>query len=397
MKNMYRKVIIAAIAVVSIASIAEAKTLSIVAVTQQDTIKSRVKNNTHVVTSNKNGNKGNYIYINNGTHEEIKYNGDINLTEDFKDVKSISANGYLRYLKKGNGVNKKLEIQSDKNGKLTRKYYEGGKEVAYEPAGKKWLQLEMPTIIAKTGIGLEAMVQDIYKKGGAKAVLAEADKIDGGSSKLKIVSYLMAQPNLSAPDTKLALQHAAVASNSDYELGKLLKKVPAARLAKDDLAIAYLQAAQKISSDYEKGKVLSHFLATPHLSKNTAAAAVKTVNSISSDYEKSKIIQKMANQESFLTDNYKLTFGAINSISSDYEKSKSISSILNKQKLSEAQYQALFPVVSSISSDYEKSKVLRNMASRLPANATALREDYKKTAKTISSDYEYRKAIEALN
>ncbi|MBC5992681.1 hypothetical protein [Pontibacter cellulosilyticus] len=363
----------------------------------QDTTKSKKSKNHVEISSNNGESKGNFIYINNGTHEEIKYNGTITLTNDNRDVKSISPDGYLRYEKKENGVARKLEIESDKSGNLTRKYYEAGKQVAYEPAGKQWLQLVMPEIIIKTGIGLEAILEEAYKKNSAKGVLAEADRTTSDSNRSKIIRYLLAQPNLPANDVKLALEYAGKNTNSDYELGKLLRQIPSSYLAKDDIATAYLQAAQKISSDYEMRKALSHILTVGELSNSSTGMAIKALSSISSDYEKSKVIQQLAEQKSFLADNYKATFAVINSISSDYEKAKSISSILSKQKLSEAQYQSLFPVVTSISSDYEKSKVLRNMAARIPSNATALHEDYRKAAKTISSEYEYKKAMEALN
>ncbi|MEJ8801621.1 hypothetical protein [Pontibacter sp. H249] len=399
MRNMYSKSIATVAAFLCATSISMANPTSInlqKPVLQQDTVKSASKSTSHIVSSTKNGHKGNYIYINNGAHVEIKYNGNIVLTDNFKDVKSIAPKGYLHYLKKENGEKRELQIESDKNGQLSRTYFVNGKQVAYEPAGKQWLQQAMPDIITKTGIGLEAMVQDVYKKRGAKGVLAEADKLNSDNSKLRMISYLMAQPNLPTSDLKLALQHAATTSSSDYELSKILRKVSAADLAKDDVAISYLQATQKISSDYEMRKALTHLLEVPNLSSKAAGMAVKTLTSVASDYEKSKVIQQLAGQKNFFTDNYKATFEAIRSISSDYEKSKSISSIVSKQQLSQAQYQALFPVVTTISSDYEKSKVLRNIAPKIPDNATALREDYKKAAKTINSDYEYRKAIDAL-
>ncbi|GAB3195336.1 hypothetical protein ABID22_004099 [Pontibacter aydingkolensis] len=396
---MNRKVIIAAAVLLSVAGVAKASHITApdFATQQQDTTKSRKSKNHVEIISNNGESKGSYVYINNGIHEEIKYNGTITLTDDNKGIKSISPNGYFRYEKKDNGVARKLEIESNNNGNLTRKYYEGGKQVAYEPAGKQWLQLVMPEIIIKTGIGLEAILQEAYKKSGAKGVLAEAEKTTSDSNKLKIIRYLLEQPKLPANDVKLALEYAGKNTNSDYELSKLLRQIPTSHLAKDDITTAYLQAAQKISSDYEMRKAMSHLLAVGELSSYATGMAIKALFSISSDYEKSKVIQQLAEQKNFLAGNYQATFNVINSISSDYEKGKSINNILNKQKLSEAQYQALFPVVTSISSDYEKSKVLRNMAPRIPANATALRDDYKKAAKTISSDYEYRKAMEALN
>lgn len=364
---------------------------------QQDTIKTKKSSNrVHIVTGNDDKGKHSYININNGRNENLTYKGEVTLTDDFTSIKSISPGGYLKYSLSVDGDKKELELKSDTQGKLTRRYLVDGKEVAYAPAGEQWLQELMPGLIAKTGIGLEARVKDLYQKQGAKGVLAEADKVEGEHGKLKMVSYLLQQPNLKPADMGLALQRAGSYTSSDYELSKLLRNVPAAYLGKQELANAYLDAAGNVSSDYEKGKVLAHLLDTPNLNKQTADQALKVIGTVSSDYEKGKLVQKYISNKELLKNSYQGTFGLIGNFSSDYEKSKSIQSILNQHSLSTAQYQELLPVVRNIGSDYEKSKVLRAMAPKIPENATALRQDYEKVAKTISSDYEYRKVIEAL-
>ena len=47
---------------------------------------------------------------------------------------------------------------------------------------------------------------------------------------------------------------------SDYELGKVLKAVPAAALAGPTALAAYVQATESIESDYELGRTLGRVL-----------------------------------------------------------------------------------------------------------------------------------------
>ncbi|MDX5421440.1 MAG: hypothetical protein LPK14_04245 [Hymenobacteraceae bacterium] len=367
------------------------------ALVAQDTTKAG-KRSSNVFISTGGKSKGNHVYINSDDNrrEELKYNGDITLTDDFKNVKSISPKGYLRYVLTVNDDTKRLELESDASGNISRKYYENGKEIAYQPVGEQWLQQVMPDLIAKTGIGLEERVRAIYQKQGAKGVLAEAEKIEGEYGKQRMVNYLLQQPNLKPADANLALQHADKYLNSDYERSKMLRSVTHKQLEHTDLVTTYLQVSGKISSDYELRKVLTHLLQTPSLSQSALDKTAQATKSISSDYEKSKVLQQLTGNNNFMKGNYKAAFALLEDISSDYEKSKSIRRILSQHQLSARQQQELLPVVSQIGSDYEKSKALRSMAPQIPADATALREDYQKAARTISSDHEYRKAMEAL-
>ncbi|WP_242916907.1 hypothetical protein [Pontibacter liquoris] len=362
----------------------------------QDTTKRKTN---HVVINTGESGKGNFVYINSDDNrqEKLTYKGNITLTDDFQDIKSISPKGYLEYVTTVNDQTKRLEIKSDAQGKLTRSYFENGKAVSYEPAGRQWLQQVMPGLMATTGIGLEARVKAIYQKQGTKGVLAEAEKVENGSGKLRMLNYLLEQPGLKPADMRLALQRAGSFTDSDYELGKLLGKVPASFLKDGSVTTAYLQAAGSLGSDYEKGKALAYLLQQPTLHKEATDNVLAAIGSMSSDYEKSKLLQQWVNDGHFNPDKYKSTFAVIDHFASDYEKGKSLQSLLNKYNFTPAQYQELLPVVSRISSDYEKGKLLRTIAAKIPANATALRDDYKKTARTISSDYEYRKVIDALD
>ena len=83
---------------------------------------------------------------------EIEYKGKIIVSDDDKSVKSISPDGYLRITKSSFGNSRKIEIESDSKGNLTKKYFDGRKEEAYSPNGEEWMEEILIDVIRKTGI-----------------------------------------------------------------------------------------------------------------------------------------------------------------------------------------------------------------------------------------------------
>ena len=335
-------------------------TLTGLEVMPQDTVKTKKKGGQQVIVNSGGKSKSEHRYINieNNKREELYYDGKIALTEDLKDIKSISPNGYLKYVRSVKDDTRRLEITSDAQGNLSRSYTENGKKVAYEPAGREWLQQVMPDLMANTGIGVEELVKNTYKKSGAKGVLAEAEKVNSEHGKLRFVNHLLQLPNLKPAEVKQSLQFVDRHVSSDYERRKVLGSVSSENLSDKEVVSSYLQVSNKIDSDYERRKALLYLLETPKLSNESMALALEQTGKISSDYEKSKVLQQLAAKPDFIQHNYKSAFAIIDKISSDYEKSKSINFVLKNQPLSDAQYKELLPVVSRISSDYEKKKVM---------------------------------------
>lgn len=367
--------------------------------TQQDTVKKgQVLTRSEVYVSNDGKDKGNHVYINTdeGKRMELTYKGKIALTEDGQAIKSISPGGSLKYVQSVNDFTRRIELKSDANGTITRTYSVNGKETAYEPEGRKWLQQIMPELMATTGIGVEEKVREVYNRSGARGVLAEAEKVSSEQGKTRYINLLLEQPELKPADVKAVLEFSSKHINSDYERSKTLRKITKSTLVNKDVTAAYLNLTNSISSDYERGKALAYLIENTALNEDNVNKIVATTGKLSSDYEKNKVLKKLVEQPNYLKGGYSGSLQIINNFSSDYEKGKAITNILNSHKLANAQYQELLPVVSKISSDYEKSKVLRNIAPRIPADATALREQYVKATQTIGSEYETKKAMDAL-
>jgi len=371
-----------------------------------------------------------YVYTNNGTSVVLSYNGTITFTNDERDIKSISPGGFLKYSKTTFGNKREICIQSGSNGALNRKYFVGRSEEPYEPAGRLWLQETLPEIIATTGIGAEDRVKRIYSKSGINGVLTEISKIENDRVQGIYFKYLVDLPTIKEKDLTVVLTHINRQLNSDYERSKLLRQVAPQYLKNDKITQEYLLTVNNISSDYEKGKLLSHLLesntlspvsfsrvlpAVSHISSDYEQAKVLrkvlvnpaltppahrevivVLRTVSSDYEKNRVLQSLMTNPKYVNENFEELLGTIKTMSSDYEKARALSTLISKNKLTSQHYLQVLPVISEINSSYEKSKTLQRMKPALPMENTQVRAAYVKTAKTISSDYEYRKVIDGL-
>jgi hypothetical protein len=97
-----------------------------------------------------------------------------------------------------------------------------------------------------------------------------------------------------------------------------------------------------------------------------------------------------------LNEHFSLLLETTSKISSDYEKSKTLSTLLKNRQLTEGQYVQSIGAITQVHSDYEKSKLLQQVSKSMPRDKPAVVEAYKKAAKSISSDYEYRKVMTSL-
>ena len=371
-----------------------------------------------------------YVYSNNGTSVVLSYNGTITFTDDERDIKSISPGGFLKYSKTTFGNKREICIQSGSNGALNRKYFVGRSEEPYEPAGRLWLQETLPEIIATTGIGAEDRVKRIYAKSGVNGVLSEINKMENDRVQGIYFKYLVGLPSIKEKDLMVVLTHINRQLNSDYERSKLLRQVSPQYLRNDKITQEYVVAVNNMSSDYEKGKVLSHILESkilspasfsrilpavsyissdyeqakvlrqalvnPALPPQAQREVIVVLRTVSSDYEKNRVLQSLIANPKYVNENFEELLGTIKTMSSDYEKARALSTLIAKNKLTPQLYLQVLPVISEINSSYEKSKTLQSMKPALPMENTQVRAAYVKTAKTLSSDYEYRKVIHGL-
>src|SRR6188472_1072621 len=118
---------------------------------------------------------GTYNWSNNGEKIEVRYDGEVEFSDDDTDVKSLSPGGFLRIRDGGMMTSlvggHTIEFKADGSGSVTRRYWVGNSERPFEPEGHKWLASVLPHFIQQSGIGAPARVARILKAKGPAGVL----------------------------------------------------------------------------------------------------------------------------------------------------------------------------------------------------------------------------------
>ncbi|QHT69006.1 hypothetical protein GXP67_21315 [Rhodocytophaga rosea] len=229
----------------------------------------------------------------------------------------------------------------------------------------------------------------------ATAYITAISDMSSDYEKAKVLSHILNQGKLTDENFSRVLS-AVNDISSDYEKAKILSHILNQNKLTDTNYTKVLEAVNDISSDFEKAKVLSELLNKQTLPAPQFKQALQVVDDISSDYEKAKVLGKLLTNTKMLNDNLTDLLAVINEMSSDYEKAKVLSFLFSKTTLKDNQYVPAFSVISDMSSDYEKSKLMQQIGKSIPKDKTAVMDAYKKAAKSISSDYEYRKVMSSI-
>ena len=158
-------------------------------------------------------------WSNNGERMEVRVDGEIEFTDDDRDVKRLSPGGSLR-IKEG-GVfggflaSHTVEFTADASGNITRHFWAGMSEQPFDPEGRQWLAKYLPRFIRQTAFGARARVARILKAHGPAGVLSEISLIEGSwGKKAYFVELLNAVP-LDAATVKQLLAQAGREIESD--------------------------------------------------------------------------------------------------------------------------------------------------------------------------------------
>lgn len=326
----------------------------------------------------------------------IEMRGRIELTEDDKDIKSISDDGYLEINKTVFGSKRSIVIESLGGGKMKREYYEGRTKMDWEPNGKAWLGEILPDIVRNTTIAAEARVNRFFKQGGTAAVLAEIDKIDSDHVKSHYANLLMKQP-VQAKDYVSIINKVAEEVSSDHHQAEFLRKNISKFMQNKDATSAVFSATRRIGSDHHKAEVikealrgqaaspenvklilqaashmesdhhiadvLSSLLNQNNLTDAVMAEIVNTTNAIESDHHKSEVLRKALHKPGLSSLSYHRVIESVKGIESDHHKAEVIKDLLNN-KLTDEHLTLLLDVTGSIDSDHHQAEILRTLLSR---------------------------------
>ncbi|RYY30646.1 MAG: hypothetical protein EOO04_04265 [Chitinophagaceae bacterium] len=181
--------------------------------------------------------------------------------------------------------------------------------------------------------------------------------------------------------------------NTDYEKSNLLREVTFP--LNDSLAEqAYFSAVSSIGSDYEKTRALERLLEHP-ITTNVFNQASTIASGIQADHEKANVLKKLIDKAEGQGRIPRLMM-VVHDMGSEYEKATLIRTIGEKNPNAEEDWMALITEATFITNDAEKSNLLVHLSRNLPKTANT-QDAYVKAARSIKSEYEYGKALKAID
>lgn len=325
---------------------------------------------------------------------KISTNGDIEFNEDYTDVKAMSDDAYIKISMVSFGMKRKLYIRSDE-GRINYRYFEGSREVDFEPKGRAWMKKMLPDIVRNSGLDLENRVNKIYKKSGVTGFLSELQETDSDYYRSRMVKYLLKNNRLDKSELQNLLREFPYRISSDYELSQIYKKYNPLFIQDPEISTEFFNSLDEISSNYELSQVLKSVYKLNELNEDNFTHFIEAMGDISSSYEKSNLM-KMALADDKLTEaQLNKVLSEVEELSSTYEKSQIIKSIIKDEGLSTGNVDKIIELTESISSDYEMGQIINSMIREEMISNSNLNE-FTELLGNISSDYTYKGILDRL-
>ncbi len=291
----------------------------------------------------------------------VEMRGKIDVTDDDKDIKSISADGYLEISKVTFGAKRSIVITPE-GGSIKREYYEGREKIAFDPEGKKWLGEILPELVRSSTIAAESRVNRYYKQGGVNGVLEEIGRLDGSYTKAHYANLLM---KLNVPVKEYANVIAKISEgmDSDHYLTEFLEKNMSKFLQSKEASDALFQACGKMESDHYKTQVIKAALQNQTPSPEAMKSLLQTAGNMESDHYITEVLSALLRQQNLTDATIGEMINTTKKIESDHYRTVVLKKALSKPGLSAASFQRVLESIQDIESDHYKTEVLTSLLS----------------------------------
>jgi hypothetical protein len=313
----------------------------------------------HAYSSSRTRSKTTFSHSNGISSFNVEIRGKIELTDNDKDIKSMSSDGYLEITKTVFGSRRSIVITPEGNG-LKREYYEGRTKVPFESEGRKWLSEIMLELVRTTTIGAEGRVIRFYKQGGSHSVLNEIRQIESDHVKAHYATLLM-QQNVPVAEYGMIASSIAGTMESDHYLTEFLKGNLDKFMQSKEATEALFAATRKMDSDHYKTEVIKEALTHAPASLDNIKIIMQATGTMDSDHYKTEVLTTLLNQTNLTDAIVAEMINTTKTIDSDHYRSVVLNKALAMRGLSATSYQRAIESIKDIESDHYKAEVLTNL------------------------------------
>ncbi len=173
---------------------------------------------------------------------EVTALGEVTLTEDDRNVLSISPKGYLKVYYRNWVAFHKIEFQSDADGKMTvTSELEDGKI-------PEWFTDLLPELTRTTALGAKSRIKRIIEKQGLDAAIQEIVRSENNAAKEIFAMEILESSKLTSRDMVKTLKTAAEEISSSSRLGHFIGAVSEKFKEDDLLTVHIIKSVNEIGS-----------------------------------------------------------------------------------------------------------------------------------------------------
>lgn len=298
-----------------------------------------------------------------GVGLKIEYEGKIMLSENEKDISSISKGGYIHITKSGFGSKRRIKIETDRKGNLIKEYYVGRSKKNYYPEGAEFLEEILPEIINTTTIGAVSRVNRFYDEGGVALVLQKIEDLESDHVRVAYFQLLLDKDIKNHEYSKI-VKTAGETIDSDHYLTEILMNNHMACFSDDSMVDAFIDACESISSDHYLTEVLKKVIHNRDISDEQVSKLIGVSQSISSDHYLSVVLLEMLDERDMTASNISYIAQLTDDISSDHYKSEVLKEVMSHKNLSDESIQYINETISDIGSDHYMTEVIMDMSTK---------------------------------
>ncbi len=326
----------------------------------------------------------------------IRARGEIELNDDLTDIVSLSHRGYVDLEEERGRRSWRIKLEGERDGSVKRRWWVDGKEQPYGDEARTWLAETLPEFTRRAGFAVDQRVAALLSRGGVEAVLEEIKQVDSDHVVRLYFSELTTQADLSSEQLERVLQHAGETIGSDFELAQLLMGALEEGDLRPEGMIIYARATQTIGSDFEQSRALRALVKRYELDEATLRETLDAARDIGSDFELARLLLEVAREQTFTPSMHRAFFEAARTIGSDFEHRRVLKEFVERDDLAaDLVVEILGSAARSIGSDYELAELLVAFAKRRDVQADWV-PAYVEALETVGSDYEFRRAAQAL-
>lgn len=325
----------------------------------------------------------------------IELRGKVEVTDDDKDIKSLSNDGYLKITKTVFGSKREIVIESLGGGKIRKEYTEGRTKMSWDPQGKDLLGEILPDIVRSTTLAAEGRVNRIFQQGGSAGILAELHKIESDYVKGHYAKLLL-EKSIPAAELPRVITTISEVIGSDYYLSKVYQGAIGKLLSTPEAADAFFRGTKSIGSDYYKSVVLKEALKKFPASPAQVKVILQSAATMESDYYLSVVLTTLLEENDVKPESLDELVLVSQKIPSDYYRTQVLRKALAKSGLQKNTLKKIVDALASVDSDYYKTAVFNSMADQSAMDADVQLQVINLIGKSVDSDYYAANSLKAI-